>query len=111
MNPVAPVTSVLGSGVIVFRSLPATRTAVPASPQTAVVVDSTSYLPEELIRSHGIHLVSLYVTLEGEQRPELEISGTQYAPFFERLQARAPTARRPLSPPSANFRIRLCSHG
>jgi DegV family protein with EDD domain len=59
---------------------------VNSSPKTAVVVDSTSYLPRELIRSHEIHLVSLYVTLEGVQRPELEIAGEQYAPFFERLR-------------------------
>lgn len=57
-----------------------------SSPKTAVVCDSTSYLPAELIRDHEVHLVSLYVTLEGEQKPELEISGDSYAPFFERLR-------------------------
>ena len=36
---------------------------------TAVVTDTTAYLPEELIAEHGIHRVSLYVTLDGEQRP------------------------------------------
>ncbi len=54
-----------------------------------MVCDSTSYLPEELIREHEIHIVSLYVTLEGEQRPELEISGTDYSRFFERLNRSA----------------------
>lgn len=57
-----------------------------SSPQTAVVADSTSYLPDELIREHAIHLVSLYVTLEGDQRPELEYSGEEYGAFFERLR-------------------------
>ena len=41
---------------------------------TAVVVDTTSYLPEELIDRYGIHRVSLYVTLDGEQKRESEIA-------------------------------------
>ena len=54
--------------------------------RTAVVTDSTSYLPEELIAEHGIHRVSLYVTLDGEQRAESEIAASQYDDFFERLR-------------------------
>jgi DegV family protein with EDD domain len=53
---------------------------------TAVVTDSTSYLPEELIAEHGIHEVSLYVTLDGDQQRESEISGAQYDDFYERLR-------------------------
>jgi DegV family protein with EDD domain len=53
---------------------------------TAVVTDSTSYLPEELIAEHGIHEVSLYVTLDGEQQRESEISGAEYDDFYERLR-------------------------
>ena len=52
---------------------------------TAVVVDTTAYLPEEIIADRGIHRVSLYVTLDGEQRPESEIRAEQYDDFFERL--------------------------
>ncbi len=35
---------------------------------------------------HGIHRVSLYVSLEGEQRPEIEIAESEYAEFYERLR-------------------------
>ena len=53
---------------------------------TAVVVDTTSYLPDELIERHGIHRVSLYVTLEDEQKRESEISAAEYDDFYERLR-------------------------
>ena len=33
--------------------------------------------------------MSLYVSLDGEQRPEIEIAGADYAEFFERLRASA----------------------
>src|SRR5437762_2313348 len=54
-------------------------------PSTAVVADTTSYLPPELIAEHDIHLVSLYVGIEGEQDPEAEISDLHG--FYERLRA------------------------
>ena len=53
---------------------------------TAIVVDSTSYLPEELIERHYIHRVSLYVTLDGEQKRESEIGAAEYDDFYERLR-------------------------
>jgi DegV family protein with EDD domain len=53
-------------------------------PGTAIVSDSTSYLPGDLIAERGIHTVSLYVTLEGEQQPEAAID--DYADFYERLR-------------------------
>jgi DegV family protein with EDD domain len=53
---------------------------------TAVVVDTTSYLPEEIIGRYGIHRVSLYVTLDGEQKRESEIGATEYDDFYERLR-------------------------
>jgi DegV family protein with EDD domain len=56
---------------------------------TAIVTDTTSYLPDELIAEHDIHRVSLYISLEGEQRPEIEISTAEYADFYERLRASA----------------------
>jgi DegV family protein with EDD domain len=52
---------------------------------TAVVTDTTAYLPEELIVENGIHRASLYVTLDGEQDRESEISGAQYDDFYKRL--------------------------
>jgi DegV family protein with EDD domain len=54
---------------------------------TAVVTDTTAYLPEDLVAEHGIHRVSLYVTLDGEQQRESEIAGAQYDDFYERLRA------------------------
>jgi fatty acid-binding protein DegV len=55
---------------------------VSSSAATAVVTDTTAYLPEELIAQHGIHRVSLYVTLDGEQRRESEISSAEYDDFY-----------------------------
>lgn len=52
---------------------------------TAIVCDSTSYLPGEMIAAHEIQRISLYVALGGEQRREIEI--TDYAAFFDRLRA------------------------
>jgi fatty acid-binding protein DegV len=43
-------------------------------PSTAVVADTTSYLPMELLARHDVHLVSLYVGLEGEQECESDIA-------------------------------------
>src|SRR5215208_1545286 len=54
-------------------------------PSTAVVADTTSYLPPELIARHDIRLVSLYVGIEGEQYRESEI--TDLHGFYERLRA------------------------
>jgi DegV family protein with EDD domain len=58
---------------------------VSSSGDIAIVCDTTSYLPAELIDERGIGLVSLYVALGGEQRRELEIG--DYGAFFERLRA------------------------
>ena len=52
-----------------------------------MVTDTTAYLPEDLVAEHDIKLVSLYVSLDGVQRPEIEIAGDQYDDFFERLRA------------------------
>jgi DegV family protein with EDD domain len=53
-------------------------------PSTAVVADTTSYLPPELIAQHDVHLVSLYVGIEGETERESEIDDLQG--FYERLR-------------------------
>jgi DegV family protein with EDD domain len=52
--------------------------------KTAVVADTTSYLPSELVERLGIKLVSLYVGLEGQQEREDEI--TDLGEFYERLR-------------------------
>ena len=55
-----------------------------ASPaRTAVVTDTTAYLPEDLVSEHEIHRVSLYVTLDGDTQPESGL--TDYDTFYERL--------------------------
>jgi DegV family protein with EDD domain len=53
-------------------------------PSTVVVADTTSYLPPELIAQHDVHLVSLYVGIEGETERESEIGDLQG--FYERLR-------------------------
>jgi len=62
---------------------------VPAESQTAVVTDSTAYLPEQTLVEHDIHTVSLYVTLDGDQRAESEIGPVEYDDFYERLRRSA----------------------
>jgi DegV family protein with EDD domain len=52
---------------------------------TAVVCDTTSYLPSELIAERGIEVISLYVSIDGDQKPEAEI--TDYGAFYEQLRA------------------------
>jgi DegV family protein with EDD domain len=58
---------------------------VSPAPNTAVVCDTTAYLPDELVASHGIERISLYVAVDGEMEPESEIS--DYAAFYERLRS------------------------
>ncbi len=53
-------------------------------PSTAVVADTTSYLPPELVAKHDIKEVSLYVGLEGDQERESDI--TDLHAFYERLR-------------------------
>jgi DegV family protein with EDD domain len=54
------------------------------SAQTAVVCDTTAYLPSELVAERGIEVISLYVSVDGRQESESEIS--DYAEFYERLR-------------------------
>jgi DegV family protein with EDD domain len=53
-------------------------------PSTAVVADTTSYLPRELLDKHDIKEVSLYVGLEGDQEREADIADLHA--FYERLR-------------------------
>ena len=78
------------------------RGLVPADATTAVVTDTTAYLPDELIAEHGIHRVSLYVTLEGEQRPEIEIPGRTTRASTSAC-ARATRGRRTSQPSVGDF--------
>src|SRR3954453_1645203 len=50
----------------------------------AVVVDSTHYLPRELVAAHDLHEVSLYVGWAGELQREAEISDLDA--FYARLR-------------------------
>ena len=74
---------------------------------TAVVTDTTAYLPDELIAEHGIQRVSLYVSLEGEQRPEIEIPDRNTRASTSACAAatrgrRPPSRRSATSPPSTS---------
>ena len=55
-----------------------------AAAPTAVVCDSTAYLPSELLAERNIYVVSLYVAIDGEQQRETEVG--DYGAFFERLR-------------------------
>ena len=64
--------------------------------RVAVVTDSTSYLPPELVARHGITIVPLYVVFGSDRTvPEIEI--TDYEAFFEELRGaeRLPTTSQP----------------
>jgi len=52
---------------------------------TAVVCDTTCYLPSEVIAERGIDVISLYVSIDGDQKREAEI--TDYGAFYEQLRA------------------------
>src|SRR5262245_8842498 len=58
-------------------------------PSTAVVADTTSYLPPELLAKHDVKLVSLYVGIEGDQDREYDL--TDLHEFYERLRISAQT--------------------
>src|SRR4051794_31862298 len=53
--------------------------------ETAVVCDTTGYLPTELVAKRGIKTISLYVSVDDHQERESEISDID--DFYERLRA------------------------
>ncbi len=53
--------------------------------ETAVVCDTTCYLPTDLLAERGIKEISLYVAVDGQQERESEI--TDFDEFYERLRA------------------------
>ena len=53
--------------------------------ETAVVCDTTCYLPADLVARRGIKEISLYVAADGELERESEI--TDFDDFYERLRA------------------------
>jgi DegV family protein with EDD domain len=55
------------------------------SAQTAVVCDTTAYLPDALVAERGIQRISLYVSIDDRQEAEAGI--TDFADFYERLRA------------------------
>src|SRR6185312_7074007 len=57
---------------------------VTTSTDTAVVCDSSQYLPPEVIAAKGIGVVSLYVSIDGDQQRETEV--TDYDDFYSRLR-------------------------
>ncbi|HEU4705929.1 MAG TPA: DegV family protein [Solirubrobacterales bacterium] len=53
--------------------------------ETAVVCDTTAYLPTELLAERDITTISLYVSVDGQMEKESEIS--DFDAFYERLRA------------------------
>jgi DegV family protein with EDD domain len=53
--------------------------------ETAVVCDTTAYLPTDLLAERDIKTISLYVSVDGEQERESEIG--DFDEFYERLRA------------------------
>lgn len=51
---------------------------------TAVVCDSTAYLPADLLAEREIRTISLYVSVDGDQQREVDIA--DYTAFYERLR-------------------------
>ena len=95
MKPVAPVTSVLAHAAEDDRTAPVSSPSAP----TAIVCDTTAYLPDEIVGRARIQRVSLYVTLDGETAAASARSPTTTP---SSSACGAPTrARRPPSPPSA----------
>jgi DegV family protein with EDD domain len=58
-----------------------------AESRTAVVCDTTTYLPREVIEENELTEVSLYVSLDGRQERESDI--VDLAEFYDRLRASA----------------------
>jgi DegV family protein with EDD domain len=55
-----------------------------ANSDTAIVCDSSQYLPAEVIAAKAIGVVSLYVSVDDEQERETEV--TDYDDFYQRLR-------------------------
>jgi DegV family protein with EDD domain len=53
--------------------------------ETAVVCDTTGYLPTDLLAKRDIKTISLYVSVDGVQEREADV--TDYGDFYERLRA------------------------
>jgi DegV family protein with EDD domain len=68
---------------------------VPSMADVAVVTDSTSYLPADLVAALDVHVVSLYVSDAAGQRRESEIE--DYGAFYDALRSAAtlPTTSQP----------------
>ncbi len=52
--------------------------------ETAVVCDSSQYLPLDVIAAKGVGVVSLYVSVDGHQEQETQV--TDYDDFYSRLR-------------------------
>ena len=54
-------------------------------PGVEVVTDTTHYLPAEVVRRHGLHLVSLYVNWNGRTDRESEMP--DFDAFYDHLKS------------------------
>jgi DegV family protein with EDD domain len=64
-------------------------------PDVAIVVDTTHYMPRQMVEDNGMHQVSLYVNSGDEH--EREIDMPDFDAFYERLRSAAqlPTTSQP----------------
>src|SRR3954471_4789860 len=86
MKPEPPVTRVFAiAGILVTVPGLIEPPCLSPPPKTAVVCDTTAYLPAAVAEQHDIRLVSLYVSVDGQQQAESEV--TDLADFYERLRA------------------------
>ena len=56
-------------------------------PRVEVVTDTTQYLPSEIIKRHGLHLVSLYVNWAGKTDRESDLG--DYDAFYDHMRSAA----------------------
>jgi DegV family protein with EDD domain len=56
-------------------------------PPVEVVTDTTQYLPSEIIKRHGLHLVSLYVNWAGKTDRESDLG--DYDAFYDHMRSAA----------------------
>ncbi|UJA19490.1 DegV family protein [Thermoleophilia bacterium SCSIO 60948] len=94
MKPDAPVNNVCAIGGTLERPRRPGRTraklieplAVESGAKTAVVTDTTAYLPDDLSAELDVERVSLYVSVGDDQQAESQIGPADYGAFFERLR-------------------------
>ena len=67
---------------------------------TALVTDSTAYLPPEVVTRHGIHVVPLHVVLGGREHSEgVDVTTAEVAQALRSFTPVSTSRPSPASPP------------